>query len=209
MLPKAERVMQITGMLITLQLLRIGFKYILFAFTGRTLMSDVIVSAVLMLALSAVIKIISKVNGVRLSVFPAKFRVLYISATIIAAALLASNLFFISRTYDLLFLAYTVVITPLFEELIFRGYVWNRLNEVFDKELITYIMSSVLFALWHIGYIDSVAFRMTGSENLAFIMYMKVITGLAFGVIIGALRYKTKNCYSAMLLHGVMNIFGK
>lgn len=123
--------------------------------------------------------------------------------------MLVSNLFFLNEINELLTLAYAVVITPVFEELIFRGYVWNKLNEVFDKEQTTYIMSSVLFALWHIGYIGSVAFRIAGSGNLAFIMFMKVVTGLAFGIIIGALRYKTKNCYSAMLLHGVMNIFGK
>jgi uncharacterized protein len=209
MLPKAKRVIQITGILISLQLLRIGLKYTVFAFTGRTVISDVIVSAVLMMVLSAFIIIYSKVNGVRLSVFPVKFNGKYISSTIIAAALFISNLFFLGNIYDLLTLAYTVLITPLFEELIFRGYVWNKLNEVFDKEWITYVVSSLLFALWHIGYVDSVVFRISDGDNLAFTMFMKVMTGLVFGFIIGALRYKTKNSYSAMLLHGVMNIFGK
>lgn len=69
MTPKIKRVIQITGMLISLQLLRIGLKYTLFAFTGRTAMSDVTVSAALMLVLSAVIIIFSYVNGVRLSVY--------------------------------------------------------------------------------------------------------------------------------------------
>lgn len=97
--------------------------------------------------------------------------------------------------------------TPIFEEIIFRGYIWNKLNVVFKKESITYIVSTALFALWHIGYIDAISFRV--ETGLAIAMFWKVITGLCFGIILGAVRYKTKNSYSTILLHGVMNIFGR
>jgi len=104
-------------------------------------------------------------------------------------------------------LLYGSIVTPIFEELIFRGYIWNKLNDIFEKEWITYIVSAVLFALWHLGYVDSIAFRM--ETGLANVMLWKAITGLCYGVVLGALRLKTKNCYSTMLLHGVMNIFGR
>jgi membrane protease YdiL (CAAX protease family) len=99
------------------------------------------------------------------------------------------------------------MVIPIFEEMIFRGYIWNKLNVVFEKEWITYIVSTLLFALWHIGYIDAIAFRV--ETGLVIAMFWKVITGLCFGVVLGAVRYKTKNSYSTILLHGIMNIFGR
>lgn len=60
---------------------------------------------------------------------------------------------------------------------------------------------------WHKGYIYSIAFRV--GNGLANIMMWKVITGFCFGIVLGAVRIKTKNSYSTILLHGVMNIFGR
>lgn len=100
------------------------------------------------------------------------------------------------------------MITPIFEELIFRGYVWNKLEEKLSKRFAVYVITTLLFAAWHIGYIDTIAFRVA-SDRVLFIMLMKVVTGLCFGIVLGAVRYKTKNCYSSILLHSVMNIFGR
>lgn len=91
--------------------------------------------------------------------------------------------------------------------MIFRGYVWNKLNTIFLKEWKTYIGSTILFALCHIGYISAIVFRV--ECGLANAMIWKVITGLCFGIILGAIRLKTKNSYSTILLHGVLNIFGR
>ena len=54
---------------------------------------------------------------------------------------------------------------------------------------------TLLFAVWHIGYFDSILLNMeinhlTGS--IVFVVSMKVITGLIFGVATGFLRYKQK-----------------
>ena len=35
----------------------------------------------------------------------------------------------------------------------------------------------------------------------------KLAAGLGYGTVLGIVRLKTKNCYAAMLLHGVLNIF--
>jgi membrane protease YdiL (CAAX protease family) len=78
---------------------------------------------------------------------------------------------------------------------------------VFSKEIETYIVTTILFALWHIGYISSIAFRV--ETGLANAMIGKVITGLCFGIILGMIRLKTKNSYSTILLHGALNIFGR
>ena len=108
---------------------------------------------------------------------------------------------------SILLLVYSSIVTPVFEELIFRGYIWNELNQIFTSEWKTYIVTTIFFALWHLGYISSIAFRV--EYDLLNVMIWKIVTGLCFGIVLGAVRLKTKNCYSTMLLHGVMNIFGR
>jgi len=48
----------------------------------------------------------------------------------------------------------------------------------------------------------------TGGD-LLYIMLMKTAVGFFFGIVIGFVRYRTKNTYAAMLMHGVMNVFGR
>lgn len=66
----------------------------------------------------------------------------------------------------------------------------------------------LLFALWHFGYVDSIAARI-GLDGLGYVMLMKAAVGFVYGVIVGFVRYKTKNAYASMLLHGIMNVFGR
>jgi membrane protease YdiL (CAAX protease family) len=40
-------------------------------------------------------------------------------------------------------------------------------------------------------------------------MLMKAFVGLVYGIIVGFVRYRTKNTYAAMLVHSVMNTFGR
>ncbi|MGM9573231.1 MAG: type II CAAX prenyl endopeptidase Rce1 family protein [Hominicoprocola sp.] len=71
----------------------------------------------------------------------------------------------------------------------------------------TYLTTIILFGLWHLAYIDSIAFRVGG--GLHTVMVWKAVTGLCFGIVLGAVRVKTKNCYATILLHGAMNLFGR
>lgn len=56
-------------------------------------------------------------------------------------------------------LAYSCIVTPVFEELLFRGYIWNQLSGIWGNKWPTYLTTSILFGLWHLVYIDSIAFR--------------------------------------------------
>lgn len=204
-----KTMIEIIATLIALQLLRIGIKSLCFLWFERTDFSDRVASMIAMVTLSVLILLAAKRRKISLSVFPKNFRAGYLVATVIAAALLILTPILTKNgsTAAVLVLLYSAVVTPVFEELIFRGFVWNRLNMLFEKEWCTYIVSTLLFAVWHFGYLDSIAFRVgTGIVN---VMMWKAVTGLCFGVVLGALRLKTKNSYSTMLLHGVLNIFGK
>lgn len=58
-------------------------------------------------------------------------------------------------------LAYSCIVTPVSEELLFRGYIWNKwnkLNGISKSKWVTYLTVTILFPLWHLAYIDSIAF---------------------------------------------------
>ena len=190
-------VFKIVSFLFVLQLLRIGIKSACFLVVDRTYYSDRIASLFAMILLSALILLVAKFRRIDLSIFPKHFGAGYIIFTVIAFALFISTPILTKNnsTSEIVLLIYSAIVTPVFEELIFRGFVWNKLNTLF------------LFAVWHFGYIDTIAFHV--ETGLANAIIWKVITGLCFGIVLGALRFKTKNCYSTMLLHGVLNIFGR
>ena len=183
-------------------------KHVIFFFAPRTDFSDYMASMVSMIILTCIILRLSRKVKINLSIFPEKFTVSYISVSIISAVLfITSPSNYNGGVESILLLAYSSIVTPIFEELIFRGYIWNKLNQIFTSECKTYIITTILFALWHLGYISSIAFRV--EDNLLNVMIWKVITGLCFGIVLGAVRSKTRNCYSTILLHGVMNIFSR
>lgn len=196
--------------LILIQVIRISIELSVFCFVERTQFTDSLVSALLMVVFTLIGVIIAKKKNISLSVFPQKHKLVYAIATIIISALIIlTPLITGEKSLFIVFsLVYSTIITPVFEELIFRGYVWNELEEKLDKKFSVYIITTLLFAIWHIGYIDTIIFRVE-MNSVPFIMLMKVITGLCFGIVLGAVRYKTKNCYSTILLHSLMNIFGR
>jgi len=197
---------------VVIQFLLIGIKHCIFLFVDRTDFSDNMATMFGMVVLSGLFILFAKKQKTTLSVFPRIFNKYYIIGTCIAVFILVITPSNYSGGFQaIILLLYGSVITPVFEELIFRGYVWNKLNTIFRKECCTYIVTTVLFGVWHLGYFDSIAFRveLLGHTEFAKIMLMKVVIGMVFGVVFGALRLKTKNSYSTILLHGVMNIFGK
>lgn len=208
-----EKVRALTGIIIELiiiQGIRIISTQIIFLFVKRTLFTDTVTSAIFMTIFILISIIIAKKKGVPLSVFPTRHKIFYAAATVVSMALIVSSvliadgkhLFFISS------LVSSALVVPVFEELIFRGYVWNKLEERFNGKFTVYMITTLLFAVWHIGYADSIIIRVA-PDKVLFIMFMKVVTGLCFGIVLGAVRYKTKNCYSTILMHSVMNLFGR
>jgi len=205
---KLKAIGLLTALLIVLSYSLETIKKAIFVLVPRTDFSDHMTSMAAMIVLTAIIIIACKKLHVDLSIFPSKFTVLYVCISIAALCLLIATPSNYTGSFRPIFLlVYSSIVTPVFEELIFRGFVWTKLNQIFSREWKTYIVSTILFALWHFGYISSIAFRIQG--NLLNAMLWKVITGLCFGVALGAVRLKTKNCYSTMLLHGILNIFGR
>lgn len=198
------------AVLFGLQLLLVLLKHLIFCFVERTNFSDRAASLAGMLLLSAMVLLFARRRGWDCALFPHRFGRGYLAASVLFVMLLVGAPL-LSRQCtgeEWLLLLYGSVVVPLYEELVFRGVLWERLATVIDNPLVVSLINALLFALWHLGYWDALAFR-AGTGALGVLLIWKSVTGLAFGVILGLLRLKTKNCFSTMLLHGVLNLFAR
>lgn len=139
---------------------------------------------------------------------------LYIISTLIIVLLIIfSPVFYVNTNFeDIIFMLESVLLFPIFEELLFRGYIWSEYVKCGIKEWKIYLITTVLFGLWHLGYWDAIYYRASQNfeeVNMPEVMFFKVLIGMAFGTITGFVRLKTKNVYSSILVHSFLNIFGR
>ena len=141
-------------------LFRFAIKQIIFLFVRQTNFTDRMASMAAMLILTGILLGLSKHAKTKLSVFPERFTCPYIGATLLFIALLiASPSNHWGEMESVFLLEYSCIVTPVFEELLFRGYIWNQLSGIWGNKWPTYLTTSILFGLWHLAYIDSIAFR--------------------------------------------------
>lgn len=165
--------------------------------------ADRMVKMSVMIVMSGAVVLYARYKKTSFSLFPEHFGKFYIIATVIAAVILITTPSNFTGGYQaILLLVYGSLVTPVFEELIFRGYLWNKMKSVFSKEFYVCICSIALFTFWHIGYMIPQIIE----ENWTSVLW-KLAAGLAYGTVLGLVRLKCKNCYITMLIHGVMNVF--
>lgn len=133
---------------------------------------------------------------------------MYVAATLLTVVFFAITLFLINgfSLQNMLMLLYSGIVTPVFEELLFRGAIWNRLQGSDKSEWTSYLCVTILFGLWHIGY--AIGIYMWQGGTLLRCILMKVLWGTLYGLFLGIFRVKTRNCYLGILVHGVLNVFG-
>ena len=214
----AHSTVKICSVLVIIQTIRILLSQKLLSFIEKTSLTIDTVSMAAMILLTLVILFAAKELEVSFSFLPEiktrRQKTTYGIVTSVVFLLIASTVF-ITRDASaaaVVTLVYSTIVTPVFEELIFRGYVWNALIDSGKSEIQAYVFCTILFALWHLGYADVIWLKIsllgTGG-NLLYIMLMKVAVGLFFGIVAGFVRYKTKNTYAAMLIHAALNVFGR
>lgn len=194
---------------ILLHIVRIMVKQLLYSAFGITFFVDSMGTAVSFLIFIPIVFIYAKHRETRIPLMPERFSAAYVLISITVLAFMASSIL-ISRDYSLQnisILIYSTVITPVFEELLFRGYIWEKMSSEFKSKATVLVITAVLFGIWHTGYVDTLYLRMPHG-NIVFSVMMKVLVGLIYGVAIGLVRMKMGNCYAAILLHSAMNVFG-
>ena len=109
----------------------------------------------------------------------------------------------------------TVIILPMFEESIFRGWGWKQLEQV-DlgkySQVIHWLVISLLFAIWHFGYMDVYLLKMDVLRpvtNWGEFFLFKFLTTFMIGLIVGAPRAFTRRAHGSFLFHALINLFGR
>ena len=190
-------------MIAILQGLRELIEYLLLKTVPESQFTHKMVTMAAMIFLTFVVLIYAKLTKTKLIFFPARFSKGYIIITCVAAAVFITCPSNFTQGYKaILTLIYGSIVTTVYEEIIFRGYLWNRINSVVSKEIYTYLWSVALFTAWHIGYmIPNII-----DGNYVAVLW-KLAAGVGYGAVIGFIRLKTNNCYAGVLAHGILNVF--
>lgn len=99
---------------------------------------------------------------------------------------------------DIVFIIYNIFFYILFvgmgEEILFRGYFMQRIEEVSGSKKIAVVLSSVIFGLWHFP----------GGQD-----FLQVFITAFLGAFYGVSLYKIKDCsvLSLIIAHGLYNIY--
>lgn len=202
---KIRTACMIVVLLVLSAILRFVIRQTIFMVIGHTAFYDRMASMTSSLVLTGVLILISHKTGTSLSGIPQHLSWSYVVMEIIFSIGLWGD--YTDNLTGMAVLLYSCVVTPVFEEIMFRGYIWNRISEVCSNRWVVYGTVTILFGLWHLAYMDSLAFHV--ESGLFPIMVWKVITGLCFGLILGAVRMKSSNCFATMLVHGALNLFAR
>lgn len=126
--------------------------------------------------------------------------------------LMVISSYFIMRDIRMFALATNIqfgIVTPVFEESLFRGYGWSRFRENGWSSLRTLTLTSTLFGLFHLGYYPQIAYATgfhPGAPSMPQIMAAKVILATVLGLVLGFLRWKSRKLHGPILLHSFLNI---
>lgn len=199
-------------LLIGLQISRIILKQGAFLFLSYNKFNDTFISMSIMFFLTIFIIYKSKKENVSLNIFSymenKESKIYYLIVTSALVLLIFTSPSFSSKPSieTILPLLYTTVMTPIYEETIFRSYIWKVLEKESVDEAKVYFLTTILFSIYHIGYIDTIIMT-SGFNHMALMLLIKCSLMLSYGLFIGFFRYKIKNLYSCILVHSFINIF--
>lgn len=199
-------------LLIILQGVRIIGKQISFAFITKNSLNEILISMGIMIILTIYIIYKGKRENISLNIFSfmktKESKIYYLLVTLALLLLIVTSPLLQREVsiYTLIPLVYGIIIIPIYEEILFRSYIWGVLQKEHESEFKVYLLTTVYFALWQAGYIDTIIMRQ-GFNHIIFITFIRCSLMLSYGLFIGFFRYKIKNTYSSILIHGFINIF--
>ena len=136
----------------------------------------------------------------KVGIFTPAIQIVLLAAFFVAQSLLANLVY--RQTGSLfnypIFAYWSILFAPIYEEIIFRGFIFSALlqNTTTKK---AFIFGSVLFGLWHTKNI----FFMDQSHFISQIIYPMLV----FGPIMYVITYKTKTIWIGSIVHYANNFF--
>lgn len=204
---KLKNIFKIILIIVSLQILRIAVRRVLLLFIPITELSLNILNMVIFIIYTYLLVKYCKKNKIDLRVFKVNNKNAYLLLISIFIILFIINLLLNKFSMNNIFkILYGTITLPIFEELLFRGYIWSRLLKMLKNEMYVYIITTLLFSIYSVFYIDSAILLKAFSFGL---IIFKLVIGLLFGLITGFVRYKTKNTFSSMIVSSIMNMVSK
>ena len=204
---KLKNIFQIILIIVSLQIIRIAVRRVLLLFIPITELSLNILNMVIFIIYTYLLVKYCKKNKIDLRVFKVNNKNAYLLLISIFIILFIINLLLNKFSMNNIFkILYGTITLPIFEELLFRGYIWSRLLKMFKNEMYVYIITTLLFSIYSVFYIDSAILLKVFSFGL---IIFQLVIGLLFGLITGFVRYKTKNTFSSMIVSSIMNMVSK
>ncbi len=204
---KLKNIFKIILIIVSLQIIRIAVRRVLLLFIPITELSLNILNMVIFIIYTYLLVKYCKKNKIDLRVFKVNNKNAYLLLISIFIILFIINLLLNKFSMNNIFkILYGTITLPIFEELLFRGYIWSRLLKMLKNEMYVYIITTLLFSIYSVFYIDSAILLKVFSFGL---IIFKLVIGLLFGLITGFVRYKTKNTFSSMIVSSIMNMVSK
>ena len=207
---------------ITLELLFIGFSGILLLWASNTFIFEnpsrpqfrLIASFIFLLVLS-IFLLIKKPSlqelGLDFNAINRKWRKWYYTGFASVIIFFVTSYLFEPNLFSLMQNVRFGIVAPIFEEIIFRGYIWKRLEKIKLKPMHVIIGTDFFFGLFHLaGYyeIQYATSFFREAPALQKILFNKVVFNTGYGLFLGYVRLKAKNLYPSLIIHSIGNIIG-
>ena len=139
-----------------------------------------------------------------------KYRIYYVIGLALIPLLLISGCFFMP------FFAFTMnlrfgIMAALFEEIIFRGYIWHKMQSKQFDDITIIFTTAIFFGLFHLAGYYEIGYATSffkDAPGLSSILRQKVLANIGYGFFLGFLRYKSKNLYLSLIVHSIGNFMG-
>ena len=152
--------------------------------------------------------------GVSWSGIAKRSKIIYLICGFLLLSLIISSYFVMKdiKYFALITNIHFGLITPVYEELLFRGYGWEKLKKENYSQFKICIITTLLFAIFHIGYYFQISYATQfhpDAPSLLSIMFQKVIYAAILGFIMGLIKWKSNRVFGSIIVHAILNIIGK
>jgi uncharacterized protein len=101
------------------------------------------------------------------------------------------------------------LVSPVFEEVLFRGYLWYRLKKSKVEDISIIFITGVLFGFFHLSGYYEYSFETgfsTETHLMLNVVIQKVLLNISYGLLLGYIRYKSGKLYPSFIIHSFGNI---
>lgn len=112
-------------------------------------------------------------------------------------------------TSSLIMIILALIVQPVFEELIFREYLWNYIENFLHDDKKVLIIISILSVLFKFGYWDIVSQNLSVVSSSFYtidVLSSRVFFDLIIAFILGGFKIKYQDTYLCVFVHSLLNI---